>query len=896
MKKKISFLLTLVVTLVFVATLPLFDVAAVSVGDRLDDGVLVESDASYCGCCHDHIHEGFFAKFSCFFCKISKFFKNLFGKTEDNPEHKYVVTGSKASTCASAGYESYMCLVCEKTKTVSYEKTEHDPVDIPAKDPTCTASGLTSGSKCANCNKILVKQQKINATGHSYDEGIVTTEPACEKEGAKTYTCTVCGNTKTEAVAALQHEWKTQTIANATCTVAGEVADVCQLCSAKTNIASIAATGHSYDDGVVTTEPGCETEGVKTFTCAACGDTYTEAVAATGHSYDNGVITTAPACEKEGVKTYTCTVCGNTKTEAVAALQHEWKTQTIANATCTATGEVADVCQLCSAKTNITSIAATGHSYDDGVVTTKPGCATEGVKTFTCAACGDTYTEAVAATGHSYDDGAVTTEPACETQGVKTYTCVNCSDSYAEAVAALGHSAGNVAATCYAYNASKAGVLTYSYTCERCSTLFSTDYKQYKAVIQNDNGVTFYATTEEALLASVSGDTVVVGVDDTISSDAVVPAGVTLLVPCDDVMTGYTETGYNPDSPQANGVASLYRTLTVESDASLTVNGTLLLNAVTGRTKAGSVLPYDNSGAYAQIKLFGDMTVQSGGIFDCAGFVLDEGGNVTLQSGSQMYETYAIEKWRGGTYANLCNFVKYPPVVERHMNNVKATLRIESGAALYGSVKMYADGSYHYCRYPQIENDNGLIRLESESYVLREIDTVNLRDIYNFYGDATFSRTSMTVGGISLSSNAADYYMFDGDTTFNFYEGTYSIRESFAMLPGGLVNAYSGANLVFDAFAGFAMFNQDYYTAESGLWSDSYKYTLGRPNAVMTIYEGAVVDASANKAEILGDVVIKNGAELITSASTLASKKYTVLLSTSLSRGYHTLTQNFIEE
>ena len=40
---------------------------------------------------------------------------------------------------------------------------------------------------------------------HTWDEGKVTTEPTCTKAGVKTYTCTVCKETKTEAVAALGH-------------------------------------------------------------------------------------------------------------------------------------------------------------------------------------------------------------------------------------------------------------------------------------------------------------------------------------------------------------------------------------------------------------------------------------------------------------------------------------------------------------------------------------------------------------------------------------------------------------------------------------------------------------------------------------------------------------------
>lgn len=122
---------------------------------------------------------------------------------------------------------------------------------------------------------------------------------------------------------------------------------------------------HDYGEGVVTTEPGCETVGEKTYTCS-CGDSYTEEIPATGHSYDEGVVTTDPTCTEAGVKTYTCSGCGTTKTESVAAL---------------------------------------GHSYDAGEITTDPTCTDAGVKTFTCSGCGATKTESVAALGHDYQNG-----------------------------------------------------------------------------------------------------------------------------------------------------------------------------------------------------------------------------------------------------------------------------------------------------------------------------------------------------------------------------------------------------------------------------------------------------------------------------------------------------------
>lgn len=82
----------------------------------------------------------------------------------------------------------------------------------------------------------------------------------------------------------------------------------------------IAALGHSYDAGVVTAAATCTVDGVTTFTCATCGDTYTETITALGHSWDEGVQTTAPTATTAGVKTYTCSRCGATRTEEIPAL------------------------------------------------------------------------------------------------------------------------------------------------------------------------------------------------------------------------------------------------------------------------------------------------------------------------------------------------------------------------------------------------------------------------------------------------------------------------------------------------------------------------------------------------------------------------------------------------
>lgn len=107
---------------------------------------------------------------------------------------------TKAATCTEAGVKTYTCTVCKATKTEDIAATGHTEVIDPAVAPTCTETGLTEGKRCSVCNIVITAQETVAANGHTWDEGVVTTEPAGETEGVRTYTCTVCGGTKTETI------------------------------------------------------------------------------------------------------------------------------------------------------------------------------------------------------------------------------------------------------------------------------------------------------------------------------------------------------------------------------------------------------------------------------------------------------------------------------------------------------------------------------------------------------------------------------------------------------------------------------------------------------------------------------------------------------------------------
>jgi len=188
---------------------------------------------------------------------------------------------------------------------------------VPA---TCGEAGRTE-TICDNCGEVTATKE-IPATGeHTWDNGTVTTEPTENEPGVRTFTCAVCGATKTAPIPATgAHDYQfTRTVAP-TCTAGGYDLYTCSGCGATEKRNPTDALGHKWDSGKVTTEPTETAPGVRTYTCTVCGEVKTEVIPATGahtHKWDAGKVTTAPTATTPGVRTYTCTICGLTKEEVI---------------------------------------------------------------------------------------------------------------------------------------------------------------------------------------------------------------------------------------------------------------------------------------------------------------------------------------------------------------------------------------------------------------------------------------------------------------------------------------------------------------------------------------------------------------------------------------------------
>ena len=107
-----------------------------------------------------------------------------------------------APTCTKTGLtEGSHCGDCNKIliaqEVVSF--TNHTEVIDPAVAATCTETGLTEGSHCSVCNKILVAQKTVSALNHSFTNYISNDDATCTEDGTKTAKCDRCDVTDTQS-------------------------------------------------------------------------------------------------------------------------------------------------------------------------------------------------------------------------------------------------------------------------------------------------------------------------------------------------------------------------------------------------------------------------------------------------------------------------------------------------------------------------------------------------------------------------------------------------------------------------------------------------------------------------------------------------------------------------
>ena len=117
---------------------------------------------------------------------------------------------TKQPTCTDSGLFVTTCLSCGETIEKTIPAAGHQIERVEEVSPDCRHTGTAAHYACNVCGKcfsdaagtaeVTAEDLMLPVTEHQWDSGTVSAAPTESAEGVMTYTCTVCGETRTETI------------------------------------------------------------------------------------------------------------------------------------------------------------------------------------------------------------------------------------------------------------------------------------------------------------------------------------------------------------------------------------------------------------------------------------------------------------------------------------------------------------------------------------------------------------------------------------------------------------------------------------------------------------------------------------------------------------------------
>lgn len=370
-------------------------------------------------------------------------------------------------------------------------------------------------------------------------------------------------------------------------------------------------------------------------------------------------------------------------------------------------------------------------------------------------------------------------------------------------------------------------------------------------------GAKFTDLNEANNYASSNGIEKITLVSDGIlaSGDYTISDGVILLIPFDDAYTCYTTapatTGNNRTTP------SVYKKLTMDAGASITVNGAISVSAKHyAYSQGGAAGAPDGKYGYIFMNEGSSITINNGGAFYVYGFVSGD-GTVTAKSGATVYENMQIADFRGGsaTMGMYNNAQKIFPLNQYFVQNIEAKLILESGADEYIYTSIYASSMSTSTAVHFIGNTDAMFSVGEGGTFTKEYLPDQDRLEVTVNGDARINSLTLSLSGMSVTS--ANYVLpINNCMTLNVASGTTQITQDVSLLAGSRLNIADGATVQVTQGSSLYVYDSDEWTQANYASNAKFKRTPYSPTRTYTRTNNDLIDVKID----LNGILLSDGA------------------------------------
>jgi len=289
-----------------------------------------------------------------------------------------------------------------------------------------------------------------------------------------------------------------------------------------------------------------------------------------------------------------------------------------------------------------------------------------------------------------------------------------------------------------------------------------------------------YATngSEKTILLVESG---------TVSGSHTISSGVKLLVPY-----SASDTGSETQNDTAASQGKVYRTLTFAEGSTLSVDGTVIVNAEQGHYNTknmGSI-----RGAYGSMVVNGAITVNDGGVLKARG-IISGNGSITAKSGADVYQFAQFTDFRGGS-ATFDIYKSVFPLNQFYLQNIQVDTVYEAGSELYGYYYVYANRMGQGGTVKLLGSSDAFLFYLKTGSVLFEYDQAAAKTTVSLSGEMETHSISMTIAVIYTMDTSAYECPISGAFDINVASGSkLAIAESLKILPGCTITVDEGAEV-----------------------------------------------------------------------------------------------------